>query len=78
MAKEIGYGGHRGVFGSQFSADAWQSTAQLIESQFSSAHPQERSLFWIQHWILYGDGWISAVCSYEDYHKDASFFEVKL
>jgi len=76
--KKLGKAATEAYLESQFSADAWQSTAQLIESQFSSAHPQERSLFWIQHWILYGDGWISAVCSCEDYRMDASFSVVEL
>jgi len=76
--KKLGKAATEAYLESQFSAESWQSTAQLIESQFSSAHPQERTLFWIQHWILYGDGWISAVCSCEDYRQDASFTVVEL
>ena len=76
--KKLGKAATEAYLESQFSADAWQSTAQLIESQFSSAHPQERSLFWIQHWVLYGDEWISALCSADDYSSDAAFGVVEL
>ena len=62
---------------SKFSAETWGAIAQILTSNFSSTNPQERWVFWVQYYFLYGQDWIDDLARSVEYADLQAFFVVE-
>lgn len=62
---------------SKFSADNWGSIAQILERNFSVSNPQERQLFWVQYYFVYGQAWIEELAKSMGYAENDAFFLIE-
>jgi uncharacterized protein YllA (UPF0747 family) len=62
---------------SKFSAETWGAIAQILTSNFSLTNPQERRIFWVQYYFLYGQDWIDDLAKSVEYADHQAFFVVE-
>ena len=62
---------------SKFSAETWGAIAQILTSNFSLTNPQERRVFWVQYYFLYGQDWIDELARSVEYAGCQSFFVIE-
>ena len=62
---------------SKFSAETWGAIAQILTSNFSLTNPQERRVFWVQYYFLYGQDWIDDLAKSVEYADHQAFFVVE-
>lgn len=62
----------------KFSPVVWDSITSILTANFSLTAPQERKLFWVQYYFLYGQNWIDALCDSAEFAENQSYWMIEL